>query len=130
MKLDEILIVKTAPGFTAEPSWWRFCVKADGSFEYEKSSWSEKSGESSQIKTGMLSKKELAWVKKIIPTLDEVELDGFIIEDAGSSIIDYRRADKTTGSVERHGEPVDDDGQKDEFDTAWLAIAQIAAAHR
>jgi hypothetical protein len=101
MKPDEILIVKTAPGFTPEPRWWRFCVKTDGSFEYEKSWWSEKSGENSQTKTGKLGKKELARIKAIIPALDEVELDGFIIEDAGSCIIDYRRADKTTGSVEQ-----------------------------
>jgi hypothetical protein len=129
MKPDEILIVKTAPGFTPEPSWWRFCVKTDGSFEYEKSWWSEKSGENSQTKTGKLGKKELARIKAIIPALDEVELDGFIIEDAGSCIIDYRRADKTTGSVEQHGEPIDDDAEKDSFEAAWISIKQIMAGH-
>jgi len=129
MKPDEILIAKTAPGFTPEPSWWRFSVKTDGSFEYQKSWWSEKSGENSQTKTGILSKKELAGLKKIIVTLDDIELDGFIIEDAGSSIIDYRRADKTLGSVEQYGEPIDDAGEKDVFDTAWLAIRQVVASH-
>lgn len=44
MKADEILIAKTAPGITAEPSWRRLCVKADGRFELEKAWWSEKPG--------------------------------------------------------------------------------------
>ncbi len=129
MKADEILIAKTAPGFTAEPSWWRFCVKADGSFEYAKMSWRETTGESTETRSGTLSKKELVRIRKLIPALDEVELDGFIVEDAGSFIIDYRRADKSTGTVEQHAEPIDDGGQKDGFDIAWLTIKQIAAAH-
>ena len=129
MKADEILIAKTAPGFTPEPSWWRFSVKADGRFEYAKMSWGEKNGESTETKTGTLSEKELARIKEIIPTLDEVELDGFIVEDADSFIIDYRRSDKSTGTVEQHAEPIDDAEQKDVFDIAWLAIKQIAAAH-
>ena len=129
MKPDEILIAKTAPGFTSEPQWWRFCVKDDGQFEYEKSWWSEKDGEHTNNITGLLDKKELTRIKKIITTLDDVEIDGLIVEDAGSSTIDYRRADDTTGSVEQHGEPIDDDAEKDVFDTAWLSIAEIVAQH-
>jgi hypothetical protein len=129
MKPDEILIAKTAPGFTPEPQWWRFCVKADGHFEYEKSRWSGKDGENTKNTTGMLNNNELARIKKIITTLDDVELDGLIVEDAGSSTIDYRRADETTGSVEQHGEPIDDDAEKDVFDTAWISITKIMADH-
>ena len=129
MKPEEILIAKTAPDLSPETSWWRFCVRADGRFEYEKSSWSEKTGEKSETTTGTLRKKALARIKKIIPDLDDVELDGFIIEDAGSFIIDYRRADDTTGSVERQNGPIDDDTEKDAFDSAWLAIKKILASH-
>lgn len=129
MKPDEILIVKTAPGLTSELQWWRFCVKDDGHFEYEKSWWSEKDGENTNNTTGQLNKKELARIKKIITTLDDAEIDGLIVEDAGSSTIDYRRADDSTGSVEQHGEPIDDDAEKDVFETAWIFIAKIMAQH-
>lgn len=70
-------------------------------------------GENSQTSTGRLNKQELDRLKKIIPTLDEIKLEGFIIVDAGSSIIDCRRADKSTGTVERHGEPTDEAAPKD-----------------
>jgi hypothetical protein len=81
MKPDEILIAKTASGITAEPSWWRFCVKADGRFKYEEACWSEKPGGNSQTNTGRLNEQELDRIKKIIPTLDEVQLEGFIIDN-------------------------------------------------
>lgn len=129
MKPDEMLIAKTAPGFTAELQWWRFCVKTDGRFEYEKSRWSEKDGENTQNTTGMLNTKALSQIKKVITTLDDVELDGLIVEDAGTSTIDYRRSNGTTGSVEQHGEPIDDDQEKDVFDAAWISITKIMIEH-
>lgn len=129
MKPDEILIAKTTPGFTPEPQWWRFCVKDDGYFEYEKSWWSEKDGENTNNTKGKLNKKELAGIRKIITTLDDAEIDGLIVEDADSSTIDYRRADDTTGSVEQHGEPIDDDAEKDVFEAAWISITRIVAQH-
>ena len=129
MKADEILIAKTAPAITYEPTWWRFCVKADGRFEYRKMSWREKTGESTETVTGKLSSAELATIRKIIQSLDDVELEDFVIEDAGSSTIDYRRADKSTASIEQCGEPAEGDEDNDIFVNAWLAIKQIAAAH-
>jgi len=109
MKPDEILIAKTAPAFTKEPTWWRFCVKADGRFEYQKMSWREKDGEATETITGKLSSEELAAIRKIIVSLDDVEIEDFVIEDAGSSTIDYRRADNSTCSIEQCGEPMEDD---------------------
>jgi hypothetical protein len=129
MKADEILIAKTAPAFTYEPTWWRFCVQTDGRFEYQKMSWREKTGESTETITGKLSSAELATIRKIIATLDDVELEDFIIEEAGSSTIDYRRADNSTASIEQCGEPVEGDQGNDVFVNAWLGIKQIAAAH-
>jgi hypothetical protein len=130
MKADEILIAKTAPAFTYEPTWWRFCVKADGRFEYQKMSWREKTGESTETITGRLSSAEQAAIRQIIESLDDVELEDFVIEDAGSSTIDYRRADRSTASIEQCGEPMEDDEDKDVFAKAWLTIKQIAGAHR
>lgn len=129
MKPDEILIAKTAPPITYEPSWWRFCVKADGRFEYQKMSWREKTGESTETVAGVLSSAELATIRQIIASLDDVALEDFIIEDAGSSTIDYRRADNSTSSIEQCGEPVEGDEDNDVFVTAWLAIKKMAAAH-
>ena len=129
MKPDEILIAKTSPGLTEEPKWWRFCVKNDGRFEYEKSWWSEKAGENTDTASGRLNEETLVQLKKIITTLDEVELDGFIDEDAGSSIIDYRRADNSTGSVEQYVEVVEDEEKMDVFDLAWSSITKIVADH-
>lgn len=129
MKPDEILIAKTAPGFTPEPQWWRFCVKDDGRFEYEKSRWSESGGENTDNFSGILDEEALARIKEIITTLDDAQIDGLIVEDAGSSTIDYRRADDSTGSVEQHGEPIDDDAQKDVFEAAWISITKIVAQH-
>ena len=129
MKPDDILIAKTAPAITFEPSWWRFCVKANGRFEYRKMSWREKTGESTQTLTGMLGSTDLDRIRKIIATLDDVELEDFVIEDAGSSTIDYRRADNSTASIEQCGEPMEGDENNDVFVTAWLTIKQIAAAH-
>jgi hypothetical protein len=129
MKADEILIAKTAPAFTYEPTWWRFCVKADGRFEYQKMSWREKTGESTETITGKLSSVELATVRQIIESLDDVELEDFVIEDAGSSTIDYRRSDKSIASIEQCGEPMEDDEDHDVFANAWLAVKRIAGAH-
>ena len=129
MKPDEILIAKTAPAITYEPSWWRFCVKADGRFEYRKMSWREKTGESTETVTGKLNSAELVKIKQIIETLDDVALEDFVIEDAGSSTIDYRRADNSTSSIEQCGEPVEGDEDNDVFVTAWLTTKQIAASH-
>jgi hypothetical protein len=129
MKADEILIAKTAPAFTYEPTWWRFCVKADGHFEYQKMSWREKTGESTETIAGKLSSAELATIRQVIESLDDVELEDFVIEDAGSSTIDYRRADNSTCSIEQCGEPMEDDENNDIFVNAWLAVKQIAAAH-
>ena len=129
MKADEILIAKTAPAFTYEPTWWRFCVLADGRFEYQKMSWREKTGESTETITGKLSSAELTTIRQIIASLDDVALEDFIIEDAGSSTIDYRRADNSTASIEQCGEPVEGDQGNDVFVNAWLGIKQIAAAH-
>ncbi len=129
MKDDEILIAKTAPAFTYEPTWWRFCVKVDGRFEYQKMSWREKTGESTETITGKLGSAELATIRQIIESLDEVALEDFVIEDAGSSTIDYRRADNSTASIEQCGEPMDGDEDNDAFVNAWLAIKQIATAH-
>ena len=129
MKADEILIAKTAPAFTYEPTWWRFCVKTDGRFEYQKMGWREKTGESTETITGNLSSAELAKIRQIIASLDDVALEDFIIEDAGSSTIDYRRADNSTASIEQCGEPVQGDEDNDVFINAWLAIKKMAAAH-
>ena len=129
MKPDEILIAKTAPAFTYEPTWWRFCVLADGRFEYQKMSWREKTGESTETITGKLSSAELTTIRQIIASLDDVALEDFIIEDAGSSTIDYRRADNSTASIEQCGEPVQGDEDNDVFINAWLAIKKMAAAH-
>jgi hypothetical protein len=129
MKDDEILIAKTAPAFTFEPTWWRFCIKADGRFEYQKMGWREKTGESTETITGNLSSAELAKIRQIIASLDDVELEDFIIEDAGSATIDYRRADDSIASIEQCGEPVEGDEGNDIFGKAWLTIKNIAAAH-
>jgi hypothetical protein len=129
MKADEILIAKTAPAFTYEPTWWRFCVMVDGRFEYQKMSWREKTGESTETTIGKLSSAELATIRQIIESLDDVALEDFVIEDAGSAIIDYRRADNSTASIEQCGEPMEGDQGNDVFVNAWLAIKQIAAAH-
>ena len=130
MKPNEILIAKTAPAITFEPSWWRFCVAADGQFEYQKMCWREKTGESTETTTGKLNQAELAQIRKLIETLDDVALEDFVIEDAGSSTIDYRRADNTTYSIEQCGEPIEGDDADDAFAAAWLRIKQIAEAHR
>jgi hypothetical protein len=129
MKTDEILIAKTAPPITYEPTWWRFCVKADGRFEYQKMSWREKTGESTDTITGKLSSAELTTIRQIIESLDAVALEDFVIEDAGSSTIDYRRADNSTASIEQCGEPMEGDEDNDVFVNAWLTIKKIAAAH-
>lgn len=129
MKADEILIAKTAPAFTYEPIWWRFCVKADSRFEYQKMSWREKTGESTETTTGKLSSAEMATIRQLIESLDKVELEDFVIEDAGSSTIDYRRADDSTCSIEQCGEPMEGDEDNDVFVNAWLTIQQIATAH-
>jgi hypothetical protein len=129
MKTDEILIAKTAPAITYESTWWRFCVKADGRFEYQKMSWREKTGESTETITGKLSSAELARIRKIIESIDNVELEDFVIEAAGSSTIDYRRADNSTSSIEQCGEPMEGDEDNDVFVNAWLAIKHIATAH-
>ena len=130
MKPDEILIAKTAPAITFEPSWWRFCVKSDGRFEYQRMSWREATGESTETTTGKLAQHELATIRNIISTLDDVALEDFIIEDAASATIDYRRTDNTTYSIEQCGEPMEGDAGNDVFVAAWLTIKQIAAAHR
>ena len=129
MKTNEILIAKTAPPITYEPTWWRFCVKADGRFEYQKMSWREKTGESTDTITGKLSSAELTTIRQIIESLDAVALEDFVIEDAGSSTIDYRRADNSTASIEQCGEPMEGDEDNDVFVNAWLTIKKIAAAH-
>jgi hypothetical protein len=129
MKADEILIAKTAPAFTYEPTWWRFCVKTEGRFEYQKMSWREKTGESTETITGKLSSAELATIRQIIVSLDDVALEDFVIEAAGSSTIDYRREDNSTCSIEQCGEPMEGDEDNDVFVNAWLAIKQIATAH-
>ena len=129
MKADEILIAKTAPAITYEPAWWRFCVKADGHFEYKKMSWREKTGESTETITGKLSSAELAAIRQIIESLDDVALEDFVIEDAGSSTIDYRRAANSIASIEQCGEPMEGDEENDIFVNAWLTIKKIAAAH-
>jgi hypothetical protein len=129
MKTDEILIAKTAPPITYEPTWWRFCVKADGRFEYQKMSWREKTGESTDNITGKLSSAELTTIRQVIESLDAVALEDFVIEDAGSSTIDYRRADNSTASIEQCGEPMEGDEDNDVFVNAWLTIKKIAAAH-
>jgi hypothetical protein len=129
MKADEILIAKTAPAITYEPTWWRFSVNADGRFEYQKMSWQEKTGESTETITGKLSSAELATIRQIIESLDDVALEDFVIEDAGSSTIDYRRADNSTASIEQCGEPMEGDEDNDVFVNAWLTLKQIAAAH-
>jgi hypothetical protein len=128
MKTNEILIAKTAPPITYEPTWWRFCVKTDGRFEYQKMSWREKTGESTDTITGKLSSAELAAIRQVIESLDAVALEDFVIEDAGSSTIDYRRADNSTASIEQCGEPMEGDEDNDVFVNAWLTIKKIAAA--
>ncbi len=129
MKPDEILIAKTAPGFTPEPTWWRFCVKTDGGFEYQKMSWHEKTGESTETVAGKLSAAELARIRKLITTLDDVALEDFVIEDAGTSTIDYRRSDNSTYSIEQCGEPMEGDEKDDAFVNAWLSIKQIVSGY-